>query len=205
MFKVLSIFAVLTGLALVPTGTARAEMPDFSICDGLTGASRGLCRAGVAAGCADGTGNPTACAEIEERYMMVSGGDDAPWILPPCPCDYSVVPATVAEWTGSLGFSEISYTCPPVPPQFNSFRAIFEPVDGSGAVILPFLFVLEDFGVGADEGACGARSRSGSESRDGSISNEEVHSCYLDIIDYATEFMSANPGVPVDDQCTPIL
>ncbi len=78
---------------------ASADPPDFSICDGLSGAAWGLCRGGVAAGCADGTGNPTACMRIEENYRSVTG-EDAPWITPPvtCPCDYLTDVPIATEW-----------------------------------------------------------------------------------------------------------
>ena len=52
MLKAFLIFALLSGLTLISTGVARAVPPDFTICDGLSGASFGVCRAGVAVGCA---------------------------------------------------------------------------------------------------------------------------------------------------------
>lgn len=52
-FIAAAIVACLAGLALVSTGTARAEAPDFTVCDGLSGAARSLCRPGVAAGSHD--------------------------------------------------------------------------------------------------------------------------------------------------------
>ncbi|MDX1400384.1 MAG: hypothetical protein R3245_00535, partial [Kiloniellales bacterium] len=110
--------AVLGGVALFAPQMSRAAPPDFSICDGLSGAAWGLCRAGVAVGCADEppTGNPEACMSIEDNYAAVTG-EDPPWIAPPlphCPCDYSTVPQTEAEWTtGIFGtFVEIFFSCP---------------------------------------------------------------------------------------------
>jgi hypothetical protein len=110
--------AVLFEMTVLPRGAAQADPPDFTICDGLSGAAWGLCRAGVAVGCADDppSGNSEACMSIEDNYAAVSG-EDAPWIappLPPCPCDYSIVPQTETEWTtGTLGiFAEILFKAP---------------------------------------------------------------------------------------------
>ncbi len=75
---------LVTGIGLILFTSDPAQGEDFSLCDDLTGAAKGLCHAGVAAGCADGIGNLNACASIEETFIDVTG-DVAPWVVP-CPC-----------------------------------------------------------------------------------------------------------------------
>jgi hypothetical protein len=98
-----AIVVSLGGLALISTGTARAGGPDYTVCDGLSArAAWGMCRAGVAAGCADGTGNPTACGEIEDMYATVTGGVPAPWLWEPCPFDFEGVAKDSSVWPLSV-------------------------------------------------------------------------------------------------------
>lgn len=75
--RICLVVAVTTLLA-VPDVVAQGQ-PDFSICDGLQGAVFGLCRAGVAAGCADGSAAGAACASIEDQYAIIAGSQ-APWL-----------------------------------------------------------------------------------------------------------------------------
>ena len=56
--------------------TAIADKPDFSLCDGLKGAAKGLCHAGIAVGCDQEASN--ACEQIEEQYTAKTG-NEPPW------------------------------------------------------------------------------------------------------------------------------
>lgn len=56
--------------------TAIADKPDFSLCDGLMGAAKGLCHAGIAVGCDQEASN--ACEQIEEQYTAKTG-NEPPW------------------------------------------------------------------------------------------------------------------------------
>jgi hypothetical protein len=56
--------------------TAIADKPDFSHCDGLKGAAKGLCHAGIAVGCDQEASN--ACEQIEEQYTAKTG-NEPPW------------------------------------------------------------------------------------------------------------------------------
>ena len=67
--RMLAVIALIYCTIVTP---ATAAPPDFSICDGLTGAEWGLCRGGVAAGCADGTGDPTSCMMIEDNFAAIA-------------------------------------------------------------------------------------------------------------------------------------
>ena len=113
MLKALSIVAALSGLALVSTGTVRADPADFSLCDGLPRGAAGLCRAGVAVGCADvpPSGSPTACEEIERHYREVAG-TEPPWLAAPCPCSISTFPTTL--WP-IMAEAEVLFSCPLLP------------------------------------------------------------------------------------------
>lgn len=197
MFKFFSIFAALSGLALVSTGTARAEPSDFSICDGLSGVALGLCRAGVVVGCADEppTGSMTACMEIEDNYEMTTGGP-VPWTpLPECPCDYSLVPMDPVAWQSADGFLIINYECP-LFPGVTGFSAS----DGRPAFLTPPRMVTLHNGV---EGSCFRIDADGNAALLDATFDQAL-ACRLDIIDYATTFIAANPLVPVLDLCTGI-
>lgn len=199
MFKVLSILAVLSGLALVSTGTARADPPDFSICEGLTGAALGLCRAGVAAGCADGTGNPTACMEIEDTFMMVTGGDGAPWTARPpttCPCPYTEISMDAGEWQSSVDFNEIQFLC---NADASGVDARFIAAASGGGFLTPEMLVIT---AGTIHLCAAVEAGGGVIEILNDLTLEEARDCRLDIIDYATEFVADNPLVAVDDQCT---
>ena len=75
--------------------SARAQPPDFTICDGLRGQAGGLCRAGVAVGCDIDDTHP-GCSQIEELFRNVTG-TSPPWSA--CPCDYfSEVPINTTNW-----------------------------------------------------------------------------------------------------------
>lgn len=183
---------------MVSTGTLRAGPPDTAICDGLTGAAWGLCRAGVASGCADGTGNPTACAEIEETYAGVTG-EEAPWLTPPvvCRCDYNLAPKTEAYWADSPFFTAIQYQCPTAGDTTGAWFA-----SGGEGIHLeePVVLIMTTDG----SSVCGV-SAPESTSYDIAPTPEEREACRQAVIAYATEFMALNPGVAVNDLCTPTL
>lgn len=85
------------GVALMSwNGMAQAAPPDLSMCDGLAGVALGLCRGGVAAGCAGEGGGTMACLVIEGNYRDVSGGVEAPWLAP----QYPVIRVALRTWAG---------------------------------------------------------------------------------------------------------
>ena len=65
----------LLALAML-TSTVFAGPPDFSVCGGSTGVSKGLCRAGIAVGCDQEAS--TACQKIGEQYTAKTG-NEPPW------------------------------------------------------------------------------------------------------------------------------
>ncbi|NCF24793.1 MAG: hypothetical protein GWP60_09660 [Gammaproteobacteria bacterium] len=170
---------------------ASADPPDFSICDGLTGAAWGLCRGGVAAGCADGTGNPTACMAIEENYMSITG-EDAPWITPPvtCPCDYltdvpidtawDLVTTAVFNCAGDEAFFAAVLPLPQFP-QVTAIRTTQDP----------------------PQPICQAVTSTGGNVRE--ISEAELSVCRDDVIEYGLAAIAANPALTVNDVCSPLL
>jgi hypothetical protein len=66
--------------AVIWTDVAVPAPTDFAVCDGQAGVALGLCRGGIAAGCAGAGGGTEACLAIESNYRQMSGGDEAPWI-----------------------------------------------------------------------------------------------------------------------------
>jgi len=168
---------------------ASADPPDFSICDGLSGAARGLCRGGVSAGCADGTGNPTACMSIEDNFASVTG-EDAPWITPPvtCPCDYltdlpigtawDLVTDAVFNCTGDEAFFAAVLPLPQLP-QATAIRTT-EP-----------------------QPVCQAVTDTGGNVRE--INEAELSVCRDDVIEYGLAAIAANPGLTINDFCSPLL
>jgi hypothetical protein len=71
-------FVIFTSLASTAfSGSPNASgPPDFSLCDGLTGAAKGLCHAGIAVGCDQKAS--AACEQIEEQYTAKTG-NEPPW------------------------------------------------------------------------------------------------------------------------------
>jgi len=169
---------------------ASADPPDFSICDGLSGAAWGLCRGGVAAGCADGTGNPTACMSIEDNFTSATGVD-APWITPTvtCPCEYLTDVPIDTEWdlvinagfncTGDEAFF-IAGSPLPQQPQVTAFRT---PLDG------PVCLIVTAGGIGETH----------------VMDDAELSVCREDVIEYGLAAIAANEALVVDDLCSPLL
>lgn len=77
--RIVSALAVMFALVAL-SFQSLAGPPDFSICDDLRGAARGLCHAGVAIGCADDDSS-NACVRIAERFERLTGGPP-PYSLP---------------------------------------------------------------------------------------------------------------------------
>jgi hypothetical protein len=71
-------FVIFTSLASTAfSGSPNAsDPPDFSLCDGLMGAAKGLCHAGIAVGCDQEAS--TACEQIEGQYTAKTG-NEPPW------------------------------------------------------------------------------------------------------------------------------
>jgi hypothetical protein len=72
-------FVIFTSLASTAfSGSPNSSgPPDFSPCDGLMGAAKGLCHAGIAVGCDQEAS--TACEQIEEQYTAKTG-NEPPWV-----------------------------------------------------------------------------------------------------------------------------
>lgn len=179
---------------LISVGTISAAPQDFSMCEGLSGAEWGICRAGVAAGCADGAGNANACDEIESTYESVSGSLP-PWIEPPveCPCDYSLVPKTEDIWiVGTDGL--IDFLCGD-----NSAYVATSGSDGLSLV-----------NVGLDlESVLGCGAAYGGETLVyvSPLTTEQQEACVAAVIDYGQELKALISDVAIlfDDRCTPTL
>ncbi len=169
---------------------AIAAPPDFSICDALTGAAWGLCRGGVAAGCADGSGNATACMTIEDNFRSVTG-EDAPWITPPvtCPCDYVTDVPIATAWvlvtnavfncTGDEAFFQSVLPLPQLPV-VNAIRTTQVP----------------------PQPICQAVASTGGNVRE--INEAELSVCREDVIAYGLAAIAANPTLIVNDVCSPL-
>jgi hypothetical protein len=182
--------AAISVVAFLP-GPARAQQPDYSFCDGLTGAAWGLCRGAIAAGCADDTGDPTACAHIEENYLAVTG-EEAPWVVPPalCPCDFSLYPKSATVWDAGA----IDFQC---PETFAVFRDNLDTEIGttrSGPSAENPFCQMFDSGLDASPAYLNEP-----------VTLEQFEACRLDIIAYGQQFKASNPGVAINDTCTPGL
>jgi hypothetical protein len=177
-------------LSCIINAPVSAQPPDFSICEGLTGAAWGLCRGGVAAGCADGTGSLTSCAIIEENFRSVTG-NDPPWITPPvtCPCDYATdVPIDTAWDT----VTQAVFSC---PGDEASFAAVLP---------LPQFPQATAIRTTTGEQICQAVTTSGGNVR-GDLPDDVFAACRADVVDYGLAVMVANPTLPVNDVCSPTL
>lgn len=195
-----TMIVILLGMSLVvQPSAARAESPDFSDCDGMTGAAWGLCRAGVAAGCADGTGNSKACRQIEDTYTDVTG-EPFPWNAPPpptCPCDYSAIAKANPPW--SPGVSEpIRFTCPLTVDggrDVEIYDYLSAEVDDTRVV---FYYVVDSYHV------CESRVDGVTVNDHVGMSEPVQAVCQADAIAYGQALKLAL-GSDVDDACTPIL
>lgn len=161
-----------------------------------------MCRAGVAAGCADMTGSATACAEIEDMYEAVAG-EPAPWVAGPpvtCPCDYAQVAKTVAVWTALPAADRIYFAC----PAGATPSALFQAWDGSTFFVGPPWVGV--FNPGAPDPLCSWNDPlNGTFDTVRGLTAEEIEACRQDVIDYGTAFIALDLGVPVDDLCTGTL
>jgi hypothetical protein len=193
-FLAVAIVVSLGGLALVSTGTARADSPDFSVCDGLPRGAAGLCRAGVAVGCADElpSGNLMACQEIEEQYRDVAG-TEPPWLAAPCPCAISTFPT--ALWP-SNELADVLFSCPPLPEVTE--------LDGQAP---EGVFIYMQVGFRAPWGlvcdiADGTDSGTFNELEEISISTGSAASCRQDLIAYGNALAANNDDdITVVDSC----
>lgn len=68
--------SLLFAISSLFTSSVFSAAPDFSICEGITGVAKGLCRAGIAVGCDQQTSQ--ACQNIEDQYMAQTG-NPPPW------------------------------------------------------------------------------------------------------------------------------
>lgn len=220
---VLSTAGALMYFAIVtPTS---AGPPDFSICDGLIDDAKGVCRAGVAVGCADGTGNPTACENIEAQFLQVTG-TEPPWGTPPsaCPCDFEQLAKSLPPWSAT-DESPLYFVCSTCMRNLT----VFVTEDWSTGIGLwqegpygyggypgygyPYGGWGGPYGGWGDEGpgasceaiySCQTLSDGDEVNYATNLTVEEAEACAQDVIAYAQEFM-ANNSLPVDDTCTPTL
>ncbi len=170
---------------------ASADPPDFSICDGLSGAAWGLCRGGVAAGCTDGTGNPDACMTIEDNFTSVTG-DDAPWITPPvtCPCNYAADVPVDTAWDS---VDVAVFNCTGDEARF--------------AQVLPLPQLTQVTAIRTTQippqPICQGVTPDGGNVRE--IDEAELSVCRDDVIAYGLAVIVANPTLNVNDVCSPTL
>lgn len=187
--------------ALVTAPEVYADKPDFSICDGTSGAAWGLCRAGVAAGCADDSGNSRACREIEEEYTNVTG-EVPPWNAPPpatCPCDFSLVPKTNPPWSPSPS-DPVRFTCPTAS---DGGRDVFiTDFDSAWPNQTEVAYFIESAGFGFH--VCETRVDGAIVESEFWMTEAEQAACEADAIDYG-QALKAALGTDVDDACTPTL
>jgi hypothetical protein len=176
---------------VAPTNnSAIAQPPDFSVCAGLTGAALGLCRGAVAAGCADGGGNPTACMTLADNFRSTTG-DEPPWLAPPitCPCDYYAdVPITSGWLTTPLAV----FACPGDTAYFQGIPSTVPQLPVVNAIRtteMPPKPICQS--VDAD-GNGNVRE----------ITEEELAVCRANVIAYGQAVMVANPALAVTDTCT---
>lgn len=168
---------------------ATAAPPDFAICDGLTGAARGLCRGGVATGCADGTGNPTACMRIEDNFASVTG-TDAPWITPTptCLCNY-LQHVPINTW---VGVTDAVFNCPGDQAWVIAFSEEFQLPQVTALITeepspQPICQAFPHLGGGVNK----------------FISDAELSVCRDDVIRYGVLLLDAAvPGLAIMDRCT---
>jgi hypothetical protein len=189
-----SIAAILISLggAAPSYNSAIAQPPDFSVCAGLTGAALGLCRGAVATGCADGTGNPTACTRLADNFRSVTG-DEPPWITPPvtCPCDYY---ADVPIATGWLSTTLAVFAC-------AGDTAYFQGIPSSGPQ-LPVVNAIRTTETPAQP-ICQSVDADGVGNVRTLISEEELAVCRANVIAYGQAVIVANPALPVTNTCSP--
>jgi hypothetical protein len=197
MSKVSSLIFIPLIIIFLYVVPVQAAPPDFSICEGLSGAARGLCRAGVSAGCADDTGNPGACERIEINFVDVTG-DLPPWLAPPtlCPCDYpSLVPLTAEAWSDADGNPKaLALNCDAETASLQAINPLPQ---------LPTVNALLTTGS-PPQRICQAVPLTGLGEVAGDLTAEELADCRSDVLDYASEFLSLNPGWPsFVDLCSP--
>jgi len=184
------ILAAAAGIMFFMSAPLRAAPPDFSVCDGLTGAAWGLCRGGVAAGCADGPGTE-ACANIEATIRNVTG-NEAPWIVPPavCPCDFTAVPISGPPWNHAI------FSCPEngaaveESPTTDFTAVVAGSVGGDPANLACLVIYWEQIPLEPYE-------------IHENISLDEYNACRDDIIAYGMELVATVEGTT--DNCTPLL
>ncbi|NND44130.1 MAG: hypothetical protein HKN58_02315 [Xanthomonadales bacterium] len=200
MNRQFAIYLVLGLAAFGYTPESRAEAPDFGICEGKSGAAWGLCRAGVAAGCADDSGNSRACREIEDQYTDVTG-EVPPWDAPPpatCPCDFTLVPKTNPPW--SPGASDpIQFTCPLAADGGRDVLITDRHVQaGTHTEVLYF------FEPGLLFHGCHSYLDGIKVEEDIYMSEAEQAACQSEAIAYG-QALKAVLGAEVDDACSPLL
>ena len=183
--KALSIFVALCGLVFLSSGSARAAPPDFSLCDSLSGAAWGLCRGGVAAGCADGSGNMTTCSIIEENFSGVTG-IDPPWVapLPVCPCDFSTIEQTIVIWP-STTTQPVEFRCPTA-----TSASVVAALGGDNRIVTNSAFGNNC--VSVIEGVLSANT---------DLPDTELQACRADVIEYGNQLV-VNPDIFVNKLCS---
>lgn len=200
MYRAMTICLTIGISALAITPGVRAAAPDFSICEGLSGAAWGLCRAGVAAGCADDSGNSRACREIEDQYTDVTGLVP-PWDAPPqatCSCDFSLVPKSSPPWSPDPS-NPVSFTCPEA--EDGGRNVLITDVD---AAPHPNDTVVEYFFQDASFHVCQTFMDGEMVGSEAYMSEAVQAACQADAIAYG-QALKALLGADVDDACTPTL
>ncbi len=190
-----TLFASTLFFLLLPLSSPiHSAPPDFSLCEGLTGVARGLCRAGIAAGCANGTGSPLACMRIEDNFVDATG-DLPPWLTPSteCPCDYSAVPQTAAAWSDAADDPKV------IVLNCDSTTAALQAVNPTPQ--LPVVNAISTTEV-PPQLICQAVAQSGVGNVVGELTAEELAACRSEVLAYASDFLAAFPGWPWVDNCS---
>ncbi len=190
-----TLLASILFFSLLPLShTVYSAPPDFSLCDGLSGVARGLCRAGIAAGCADGTGNAMACMSIEENFVDATG-ELPPWLTPgvDCPCDYSTVPQTAVAWSDGAGNPKV------IVLSCDSTEAALQAVNPTPQ--LPVVNAIVTTEV-PPQLICQAVPQSGAGHVVGELTTEELAACRGEVLAYAADFLATFPTWPWVDNCS---
>lgn len=115
--------------------------PNFAICDGQTGVALGLCNGAVAHECHDTNANTDACLRLKERFQILTGQQDVPWIYAYYPVQsYTAGGGSVDLETGiqcldptgvnppmCVGDLEVGFDGTEPPAYLNPFRLVAMP------------------------------------------------------------------------------
>lgn len=205
----------LAAVTLLASLGAWAQSPDSTICDAYSGQALGLCKAGVAVGCHDGSGPSQACQTIEENFDEVLGAP-APWVAE-CLCDYSTVSLQIVADGGpweDTATNEFACTVP-LPDTYaggyiQSHLRDYAEIDQSSNTRILAAITYDVATYEPVKATCALETPSSGFKANISINQSGVTSrdvlniaraCQRDLIAYGNAFDSLNRGVIDIDQC----